>query len=263
MLDYVETLTRAPWTLGRADVDGLRAAGWTDSEILQIVLGSAHFGYLNRMADGIGIRFEYTSDLPAMPPPEDSPHPFPSPRRGEGMPSAGLLDRPEQDAWIPMGEAPADGAVGEPRNLYRVMAANPEAAALTREWRAFHLSPTPALDAALRARLALYVASLEQCTYGVPGYARVLRQLDAAPAAESPLARGEMPSDLSERERALFTHAERLTRAPAATREEHIEELRGVGLDDVAVLELTMLVSYVSFENRVALGLGVPLEGTR
>ena len=64
MLEFVEKLTQFPWLLVESDIRLLRQAGFSDSEILHIVLGSAHFNYLNRMADGIGISFDYKSDIP-------------------------------------------------------------------------------------------------------------------------------------------------------------------------------------------------------
>ena len=63
-----------------------------------------------------------------------------------------------------------------------------------------------------------------------------------------------------EGEQLIFAHAMRLTREPAATRQEHIQQLRYAELDDHAILQLTMLCSYFSFENRVALALGIPIE---
>ncbi len=74
------------------------------------------------------------------------------------------------------------------------------------------------------------------------------------------LASGEPPQGLPRKEQLLFAHAMRLTHEPATTREEHIQQLRDAGLDDHAILQLTMLCSYFSFENRVALALGVPIE---
>ena len=64
MLEFVEKLTLCPWLLVRKDVTALQDAGFPDATILHIVLGSAHFNYLNRMADGIGIRFEYQTEIP-------------------------------------------------------------------------------------------------------------------------------------------------------------------------------------------------------
>ena len=64
MLEFVEKLTLYPWLLVRKDVTVLQDAGFPDATILHIVFGSAHFNYLNRMADGIGIRFEYQTEIP-------------------------------------------------------------------------------------------------------------------------------------------------------------------------------------------------------
>lgn len=55
MLGYVEKLTRAPATVERADIEGLRAHGFDDTAILQINLIASWFNYINRVADGLGV----------------------------------------------------------------------------------------------------------------------------------------------------------------------------------------------------------------
>jgi uncharacterized peroxidase-related enzyme len=55
MLEYVEKLTLHPATVGRADVDALRDAGFDDRGILQIACITGFFAYVNRIADGIGV----------------------------------------------------------------------------------------------------------------------------------------------------------------------------------------------------------------
>ena len=55
MLSYVEKLTLEPASVGRADVEGLRASGFDDVAILQIALIASFFNYVNRMADGLGV----------------------------------------------------------------------------------------------------------------------------------------------------------------------------------------------------------------
>lgn len=62
------------------------------------------------------------------------------------------------------------------------------------------------------------------------------------------------------RERVMLEHAVTLTRAPASVREQDIERLRAAGWGDADVLDLTLVVSYFNFVNRIADGLGVPLE---
>lgn len=60
--------------------------------------------------------------------------------------------------------------------------------------------------------------------------------------------------------RTVCDHAVRLNRAPAAIGEEDLEALRRAGLDDRAILDLTLIVAYFNFVNRVVSGLGVELE---
>jgi uncharacterized peroxidase-related enzyme len=55
MLEYVEKLTRVPRSIGRDDLDRLRAAGFDDTGILQIALIASFFAYVNRVADGLGV----------------------------------------------------------------------------------------------------------------------------------------------------------------------------------------------------------------
>ena len=58
MLDFAIALTRTPGSMTRAHVETLRAAGWDDREISQIVQITALFAYYNRIADGLGIEDE-------------------------------------------------------------------------------------------------------------------------------------------------------------------------------------------------------------
>jgi len=58
MLDYVDKLTRAPWTMRESDVRSLRAAGFDDLAILHIVQLASFFNYLNRVADALGIELD-------------------------------------------------------------------------------------------------------------------------------------------------------------------------------------------------------------
>lgn len=64
MLDFAIDLTRAPQKMSAAHVERLRAAGFDDAGIHDIVQVTALFAYYNRLADGVGIDLE-----PEMPPP--------------------------------------------------------------------------------------------------------------------------------------------------------------------------------------------------
>lgn len=55
MLDFAVKLTRAPASMSLNDVTALRAAGFGDEAIHDIVQITALFNYYNRLADGLGI----------------------------------------------------------------------------------------------------------------------------------------------------------------------------------------------------------------
>ncbi|MCC6532593.1 MAG: peroxidase-related enzyme [Burkholderiales bacterium] len=55
LLDYVWKLSRAPGEMTRADIDGLRSAGWTDPQIVATVHVCAFFAYMNRVAEAFGL----------------------------------------------------------------------------------------------------------------------------------------------------------------------------------------------------------------
>ena len=58
MLDYAVKLTRTPGDMERTDVDALRAAGFSDRDVLDLAEVTAYYAYANRIADGLGITTE-------------------------------------------------------------------------------------------------------------------------------------------------------------------------------------------------------------
>ncbi len=56
LLEYVKQLCLAPETIVKQDVDRLKAAGWSDGEVLEIVQVTAMFSYFVRVINGVGIQ---------------------------------------------------------------------------------------------------------------------------------------------------------------------------------------------------------------
>jgi uncharacterized peroxidase-related enzyme len=54
MLDFAVKLTTESHACTREDVDALRAAGWSDEDILDIAQVAAMFNFTNRLASGLG-----------------------------------------------------------------------------------------------------------------------------------------------------------------------------------------------------------------
>jgi uncharacterized protein YciW len=70
--------------------------------------------------------------------------------------------------------------------------------------------------------------------------------------------RGDPPT--SERLDAILRHVERVTTAPGTATPTHIETLRAVGLDARAIVALTQIVAFVSYQVRAAAGLALLVQ---
>jgi len=57
MLDFAIKLTENPDKMSEEDVKNLRKAGFEDDEILDIVLITSYFNFVNRIANGLGVEF--------------------------------------------------------------------------------------------------------------------------------------------------------------------------------------------------------------
>lgn len=55
LLEFVELVTRHAYRTTDADVERLRAAGWTDPQIAEAVYITALFAFYNRVADAFGL----------------------------------------------------------------------------------------------------------------------------------------------------------------------------------------------------------------
>ena len=58
MLAFAEKLTVAPQNMSQADVAGLRSAGFSDVDILDIVLLTCYRNFINRLGDGLGVELD-------------------------------------------------------------------------------------------------------------------------------------------------------------------------------------------------------------
>ena len=67
-------------------------------------------------------------------------------------------------------------------------------------------------------------------------------------------------ADLTPRARAMLDYADKLTRTPWNMRRSDLQPLRDAGLTDRDILDLNLVASYYAYANRIADGLGVPLE---
>ncbi len=67
-------------------------------------------------------------------------------------------------------------------------------------------------------------------------------------------------ANVTEAETAMLDYASKLTLEPWKMTEDDVLTLRAQGFGDEAVLHINMIAGYYAFVNRLADGLGVPLE---
>ena len=58
MLAYAEKLTREPASVTKADVERMRAAGFSDTDVLHVAEVVGYYAYANRIVDGLGVEVE-------------------------------------------------------------------------------------------------------------------------------------------------------------------------------------------------------------
>ena len=108
-----------------------------------------------------------------------------------------------------------------------------------------------------REAIAVVVSASNECVYCVNHHAESLRQyLDDEETLKLLMAPDGLET-LEPRLSNIVRYAEKLTSAPGAMTEIDLGELRAVELDDKDILDITLIVGYFNFVNRVAQGLGV------
>jgi alkylhydroperoxidase family enzyme len=63
-VDFAQTLTARPWTVGPTDIQRLSATGLSRPSIALVIGLAAMFNYFTRVADGTGIEADYDTELP-------------------------------------------------------------------------------------------------------------------------------------------------------------------------------------------------------
>jgi uncharacterized peroxidase-related enzyme len=118
------------------------------------------------------------------------------------------------------------------------------------------------LSRAEREFVATIVSMENDCRYCVEHHSTALRKYWSDARVDSLLDTNSAHEtfELSDRESALAHHAARLTHDPSNIDESHLASLRAHDLNDVDLLNLTLVVAYFNFVNRIALGLGVDID---
>jgi len=94
----------------------------------------------------------------------------------------------------------------------------------------------------------------------VESHAEFLRLVSLDEKLAAALRRDYRQADLSKQDRAMLDYAAQITRDATKISAHDLDELRAVGFDDRAILQMNLIASWFNYINRVADGLGVGRE---
>ena len=172
-------------------------------------------------------------------------------------------------SWIEVVEAgEADGKLaemydalikqrGKVSNILEVHSLNPDAMKNHLDLYMTLMFGKSGLSRLEREAIAVVVSASNDCEYCVSHHAEALSHFIDDDETLTMLTSADGLETLEPRLSNIVRHAEKLTDAPSAMTESDLGELRAEGLSDQDILDLTLIVGYFNFVNRIALGLGV------
>jgi uncharacterized peroxidase-related enzyme len=115
------------------------------------------------------------------------------------------------------------------------------------------------LKRVLREMMAVVVSINNNCLYCTVHHAHAVAHYWKNDEKISQLKKDYSKADLTDVELALCDFAKDLTVNPSQ-KESHVVKLKLLGLEDRAILDATLVISYFNFVNRIVLSLGIALE---
>lgn len=146
---------------------------------------------------------------------------------------------------------------GKVSNILKVHSLNPDAMGNHLDLYMTLMFGKSGLSRAEREAVAVVVSATNDCAYCVNHHAEALRRYMQDEETIGMLMEADGLETFEPRLSNIVRHAEKLTSAPGAMTEIDLGELRAVGLSEKDILDLTLIVAYFNFVNRIALGLGV------
>jgi uncharacterized peroxidase-related enzyme len=146
---------------------------------------------------------------------------------------------------------------GKIANILQVHSLNPNALASHVDLYMSIMFGKSGLSRAEREAIAVVVSASNDCEYCVNHHTEALRRYIKDEDTLQILASADGLEVLEPRLGNIVLHAEKLTSAPAAMTESDLDPLRVEGLSDQDILDVTLVVAYFNFVNRIAMGLVV------
>lgn len=108
-----------------------------------------------------------------------------------------------------------------------------------------------------RELLAVIVSTMNDCPYCIHHHAEALKFFWKEEQRIKQFIKDPYSIVLSDNQQLLVDYAIKLTNNPSKMTKNDVADLRKCGYSDKEVLDITLIISYFNFVNRIALGLGV------
>ncbi|WP_371169550.1 peroxidase-related enzyme [Aliiroseovarius sp. 2305UL8-7] len=108
-----------------------------------------------------------------------------------------------------------------------------------------------------REMIAVVVSSINRCWYCQVAHGAAVRALSGDPKLGEAMVMNWRMADLDDRQTAMLSFAEQVTKASAETTEKDREALRDVGFSDRDIWDIAATVGFFSMSNRMASAVGM------
>lgn len=108
-----------------------------------------------------------------------------------------------------------------------------------------------------REMIAVVVSSINRCWYCQVAHGAAVRQLSGNPMLGEAMVMNWRMADLDERQTAMLTFAEKVTKVSSETSEADRQALREVGFSDRDIWDIAATVGFFSMSNRMASAVGM------
>jgi len=247
---FARKLTRSPWEVSNDDITELKADFGPDRALI-VVLNACRYHYMTRISNGFQLKLERENvfygyyNTQARERSDEA--------RSAPLGAVSLLA--DEECWRIM-PAVVRGAGQALPNWAKAVANHlPRTAAAMLELDFVHRTRSP-LDPVLRAKLRWMIAHANRCSYS-KAYALADLERQAGRAEVDRLLGDRDAWPEEDREPLLFVRL--LTRTALSINDDQFERLR-TRFGDKQVAAMVLLAAYGNFQDRIVLGLGLPLE---
>jgi len=249
LLDFAIRLSKRPATFGKAQIEQLRGLGFSDVQILEVILATALAAFLCTVATGLGVTPEF-----APPPFQEWPEGAPVPAAENGGPYLSSITRSALD-FAPF--AFFRESFGFVPNVFKAQTLRPEVVEAEAYAVRKILLTEDVLTRFQKECILLVVSAVNLNTYCVAVHCEMLRNLGVSEALCDQIASDHHLAGLLPADEQMLDAALKLARQPGEFRAGDVEVLREAGFREEQILEAIVMTSLTTFLNTLQRGLGV------